>query len=394
MLGRIARRLLGSTLLGTTAALLLAVDGQHFVHSRTGLLDVFVMFWALAAFGCLLLDRDWARARLARRYGDGPPTGRLGPWLGVRPWRLAAAACLGLCCGVKWSGLYFLALFLLMSVLWDLAARRAAGVRHWFLGGLALDGVPAALTTLPVALAAYLASWTGWFRSSGGYFRTWASGTPATASAPAVPGVQADAGWGWVPDALRSLWHYHAEMYQFHVTLTSSHPYQSNPWSWLVMGRPTAFFYKDSKLGEGACDFSVCSRAVHALGNPVVWWGGTLAIAVLLFWWLLGRDWRAGAILAGLAAGWLPWFAYQERTIYTFYAVAFVPWVVLALTFAVGLLLGPRDAPPDRRLRGAVIGGGIVVVAVALFAFFYPVLSGELISHAAWVDRMWLSSWI
>ena len=48
MIGRIARRLFGSTLLGTTAALLLAVDGQHFVHSRTGMLDIFVMFWALA----------------------------------------------------------------------------------------------------------------------------------------------------------------------------------------------------------------------------------------------------------------------------------------------------------------------------------------------------------
>ena len=41
--------------------------------------------------------------------------------------------------------------------------------------------------------------------------------------------------------------------------------------------------------------------------------------------WALRRDWRAGAILAGLAAGYLPWFDYQNRTIYTFYAVAFVP---------------------------------------------------------------------
>ncbi len=380
MLGRIARRLLGSTLLGVVAALLLAVDGQHFTHSRTGLLDLFVMFWALAGFGCLLLDRDQARARLAARMQGSVPA--LGPWLGIRWWRLAAAVCLALCVGVKWSGLYFLAVFMLMSVLWDVSARRAAGVRRWFLGGIFVDGAPAALMVLPVALATYLATWAGWFATQGGYFRQWGEQ------------VAAGPGWGWLPDSVRSLWHYHAEMWQFHVNLRSGHPYQSNPWSWLVLGRPTAFHYTSVPQGQSGCTVSECSQAVTALGNPVVWWGGTVAVAVLLFCWLLGRDWRAGAILAGLAAGYLPWFAFQERTIYAFYAVAFVPWVVLALTYAVGLLLGPRDAPPDRRLRGAVAGGAILVLAVLAFAFFYPVLSGEVIPRPAWGDRMWFQSWI
>ena len=45
-------------------------------------------------------------------------------------------------------------------------------------------------------------------------------------------------------------------------------------------------------------------------------------------------------ILAGIAAGYLPWFNYQSRTIYTFYAVAFVPYVVLAVTYVLGLVIG------------------------------------------------------
>ena len=51
MVARIGRRLFRSTLLGCTAGLLLAVDGMHFVHSRTALLDPILMFWVLAAFG-------------------------------------------------------------------------------------------------------------------------------------------------------------------------------------------------------------------------------------------------------------------------------------------------------------------------------------------------------
>ena len=70
MLCRIGRRLFRSTALGCLAGLLLAVDGLHFVMSRAALLDVVLMFWVLAAFGCLLVDRDRTRARLADALGD------------------------------------------------------------------------------------------------------------------------------------------------------------------------------------------------------------------------------------------------------------------------------------------------------------------------------------
>ena len=49
------------------AGLLFAVDGHAIVQSRTSLLDIFVMFFALAAFGAVLMDRDDGRRRLAAR---------------------------------------------------------------------------------------------------------------------------------------------------------------------------------------------------------------------------------------------------------------------------------------------------------------------------------------
>jgi dolichyl-phosphate-mannose--protein O-mannosyl transferase len=375
MLARIARRLFRSTLLGTTAGFLLAIDGQHFVHSRTAILDLFVMFWALAAFGCLLLDRDQARARLAARLGSGASVRLFGPGLGVRWWRIAAGVCLGLCGGVKWSGLFFLMAFGLMTVAWDLAARRAAGVRRWLAGGLLRDGLGGFLLIVPVAVLTYVSSWAGWFASRDGYFRQWGADHPSPVA-------------GWVPDALRSLWHYHVEAYGFHRGLVSPHPYESNPWSWLVLARPVDFHYDDKTCGTD------CAQTVLALGNPVIWWGGTIAVAVLLVRWGLGRDWRAGAILAGLLGGYLPWFLYQDRTIFSFYAVAFVPWVVLALTYVLGLLLGRADDARDRRLRGALAAGAVVVLASLAFAWFYPVYAAPVITKDQWQQRMWLPSWI
>jgi dolichyl-phosphate-mannose-protein mannosyltransferase len=381
MIARIGRRLFGSTLLGCVAGLLLAIDGNHIAHSRTALLDIFVMFWALAAFGCLLIDRDKSRAKLAALVEAGADLRGRGPWLGMRWWRIAGFACIGATTGVKWSGIYFGIVFGLMTVLWDLGARRAAGIRQWWFGAFLKDALQAGVTFLLVVPGVYLLTWTGWFVTKNGWDRHYALDHP-------------DYGPSIIPAALRSLWHYHHEAYKFHIGVHDSHPYMANPWSWIVSGRPTAFWYDSPKLGEKGCKAAECTIAILPIGNPVIWWGGALAIFVLLFCWALRRDWRAGAILAGLVAGYLPWFQYQDRTIFQFYAIAFNPWVVLAVTYVIGLVLGKRSASPERRFNGAIAASAIVIAACVLFVWFYPINVGIMIPKTAWEARMWLPSWI
>ena len=93
MLARIVRRMTRSTLLGCVAGLLMALDGLELVLRRTAILDIFVMFWVLAAFGLVVIDRDRTRARLAaaaaaRDAGQDSDDG-VGPKLGMR-WLLVA----------------------------------------------------------------------------------------------------------------------------------------------------------------------------------------------------------------------------------------------------------------------------------------------------------------
>ncbi|MGW5163099.1 phospholipid carrier-dependent glycosyltransferase, partial [Nonomuraea wenchangensis] len=82
VLARVARRMTRSTLLGCLAGLLLALDGLHLVFSRTALLDIFLTFWVLAGFACLVVDRDRTRGLLAGHVERGP-LGELGPRLGA-----------------------------------------------------------------------------------------------------------------------------------------------------------------------------------------------------------------------------------------------------------------------------------------------------------------------
>lgn len=388
LVARIARRLFASTLLGTLAGLLMAVDGEAIVHSRTALLDNTVMFFALAAFGALLLDRDQARRRLAARTAAAVEEGRELPWgpgLGWRWWRLAAAVLLGLCIGTKWSGLHFLAVFGLLTVAWDATARRSVGVRHWLRATVVKDAVPAGLIMVGTAAATYVATWWSWFTHPGSYQRGWAAGHPGE-------------GVTWLPEALRSLWHYHQDMWHFHTTLTAEHTYAAHPLGWILQWRPTSFYYPtEVSQPRGAeaqelCGSDACSQAVTSLGNPVLWWCAALCVIVALVALVVRKDWRAGAALCGLLAGWVPWFGYAERTIFTFYSIAFTPWVVLTLVYGLSLLLQSQDRTVRR--RGVVATTALVVVVLAVSAFFYPIWTAWVVPYDFWHVHMWLRSWI
>ena len=169
---RIARRMTRSTLLGCIAGLLMALDGLEFVLSRTGILDIFLMFFVLAAFGCVLIDRDVSRARLAegvvRREG-----GPAGPRLGIRRWRVAAGIFLGLAVATKWNAVWYIIGFAALGTAWDIGARRAAGLKSFVRGALR-ETRWLLVTFLAIPLAVYIASWSGWLATSTGYDRDYA----------------------------------------------------------------------------------------------------------------------------------------------------------------------------------------------------------------------------
>lgn len=386
IVARAARRMFRSTLLGCVAGLLFAFEGLTFVMARTALLDGIQMFFILGAFAALLVDRDKTRERFADwREARGPGLlgeREYGPKPGPRPWRLLAGLCLGLAAATKWNGVVFLAAFAVLTVLWDRGARHAIGVRYPSVGALRRD-VPWAFLSLPVvALATFVASYAGWFldtANGGGYDRFWASSHRSTI-------------WPTWLDPLRSLWNYIDQQYGFNSNLTTPHSYQSSAWSWFVLGRPVAFYYNPKPAG---CKAGVsCSAEVLALGNPLLWWFATASIFFLLWRWIGRRDWRAAAILCGIAAGIAPWLYYGQRTIFSFYAVSFAPFMVLGATMAIGAILGRADASPNRRVWGAAVSGTLVVGVVALFAYFYPIYTGQTIPYSDWANHMWLPSWV
>jgi dolichyl-phosphate-mannose-protein mannosyltransferase len=382
MIVRIARRLTRSTLLGAIAGVLLIADGMSHLQSRMGMLDIFQAFFVLAAFGCVLVDRDQVRSRLATALSEGwVAESPFGPRLGVRWWRLGAGVMLGLACGVKWSGIYWIAAFGLLTVLFDATARRAAGVRRPWLGSLVRDTLPGIAALVVVAVLVYLATWWAWFGGETSLDRYLV--TPEGSGFFAVTKA-----------AFGSLLGYHESVYTFHEALVTkpgeAHPWESKPWTWPMGLRPMLYYYEGSTTG---CGELTCVSATMLIGTPALWW---LALPVIAFsaWRVFARlDWRYAAVMVGYLAGLLPWFFMLDRQMYYFYATPLAPFLVLAITLVLGHVLGSSRAGPERRGTGLLAVALYIGLVVANFIWLWPILNGDSITEARWQAELWLPSW-
>ncbi|MCI1219738.1 MAG: phospholipid carrier-dependent glycosyltransferase [Bifidobacterium sp.] len=395
---RVTLRLFHTASIALIAGLLMSLDGVGIVMSRTGLLDNFIMVFALGAFSLLLIHRDWARRRLQEHYAidshsrsatwlpgisrRGAPVvlNMRGPFIALSWWRAGAAILLGLATGVKWSGIYLFAVFATLSVAWDAWERHQVGYRAWLGTGLVKDALPSVAYMVPLWAGTYLASWSGWFIHRDSYMRDWASMNPGE-------------GVAWLPEALRSFVQYHAQMWQFHTTLDSPHAYKANPLTWPLQIRPTSFYWEKLRGHPGLCSLSAnsqCVSAVTSLGNPLIWWLGSLCVILGIIAAIRQRgDWKIWAVLAGFLGGWLPWAQYMHRTTFTFYSIVILPWIVLAICYMADRLRRSASKRVWQLSVGAVLG---LITLTTLF--FYPIWTAIPVPYEFWLSHMWFRSWI
>ncbi|MDQ0642261.1 dolichyl-phosphate-mannose--protein mannosyltransferase [Microbacterium murale] len=367
----VAKELTRSIVAATVAGVLLAIDGLSIVMSRIALLDGILTFFILLAVLFILHDRR--RSIPLVEYVDAEsPAPLWGRVIWRRPWVIAAGVALGAASAVKWSGLYALAGLGLYLVITDALARRRAGVLFWPTDAALRQGPVSFVLLVPAALLTYLASWTGWLVTAGGYDRQ-SAGNP-----------------------LAALWEYHESIYAFHVGLSSGHPYASPAWQWPFLIRPTAVWVGDDQ----SCGTDHCISVVSSVPNPLIWYGGVAAAIFLLYRFVRGlvqrrpMPWTYAIPLVGLAVTYVPWLLYPERTIFQFYTVVMMPFLVLALALALREMAGRRDDPLHRRQSGERTVMIFLAVTVVVSAFFYPVWVGMNVPYEFWLIHNWMPTWV
>lgn len=210
------------------------------------------------------------------------------------------------------------------------------------------------------------------------------------------------------PNFIQSQW----EILSFHKRIGSSadvHPYCSTWYSWLVMWRPVAYFYDTARNfadpvpqtpplapGEGSILY-----AVHAMGNPFLWWLSTAAILLLFVYFLKliwqqivssGKNWSGGEWLAvyvvvNWAANLLPWMR-VNRCIFLYHYMGSAVFASLGLAWLVDRWLGSKSR--NQKIAGIVV----ILLVVGAFIFWMPVFLGLPLSASGYQLRMWFRNWI
>lgn len=316
-------------------AALTILNQTVYVQARTGMLDVFLgalLVWAIVMF-------LWAM------QGQGKAV-----W-----WRwIAASVLMGLVTAVKWAGVPYIVLASLAFLVIRIRdARRAKkpilsalsgkDQIHW----AGLPAIPAILALGVVSVVTYFVTFAPAF------FYT-------TDPIPSLSGLLAQ----------------QLHMWQMQTQILPHHTYQSSWWSWPLMLRPIWYFYEWDRGAQ---------RGVLLIGNPLIMWGGLVAVAACYWAWFKDKAIKPLA-MALLWTGSLAIYVVIPKSIGFFYYYH-PSSIFLCMVLPVAFLHFDRG-----KNRGWE--EWFVALSLLLFGYFYPVLSGApLASSQGFQHWMWMGSW-
>jgi dolichyl-phosphate-mannose-protein mannosyltransferase len=341
------KNMFGKTVIATCGTLLFGFDFMHFVQTRIATIDTYGVFFILLSYFFMY------------RYITLDPE---------KPFKkaLAPLALSGLFFGIgaasKWIVLYagagLLALYV-VHLIWVArvyADNDIPGYKKYLFKTLAFS----VLVYLIVPAVIYCLSYIQNGR---------------------IAGMRLEDGMLWDPKYYEMIWENQKFMFSYHSQLVATHSYSSTWWQWILDARPILYF-RDSSMGGGL------KSSFAAFGNPIVWWGGFLAIIAMVYQLFKFRDGKALFILIGYLSQLGPWI-FISRVVFIYHYFPSVLFLVLALSHVLNTIWERKLG----RYKQAVYG--FTGSAVGLFIAFYPVLTGLAVPEdytrycLRWVPPMW-----
>jgi dolichyl-phosphate-mannose--protein O-mannosyl transferase len=176
---------------------------------------------------------------------------------------------------------------------------------------------------------------------------------------------------------LKDIYELQISMYTYHSTLTATHAFSSQWWSWPAIARPV-WLYVSYLPGDMV-------STIAAMGNPAVWWLGFASIISAIEETIRKRDYVCGFIIAIFFFQWLP-YAFISRCLFLYHFYFNVPLMILATAYFLNKSWSTK--------RGQKIWLAYLILVVALFVLFYPVISGRPVPYW-WRDHLkWFRGWV
>ena len=167
-------------------------------------------------------------------------------------------------------------------------------------------------------------------------------------------------------------------MFSYHSGVHSEHPYSSRWYQWMLNIRPILYYLQYYSDGTRS--------SFGAFLNPVLCWGGLIALGMNVYLALFRKDRMSEFIVIGYLAQLLPW-VFITRTTFEYHYFPASVFLLLAMCRIFALTVKAR-----KDWRTSVFG--LTGTAVALFLLFYPVLSGKTVDGAIASGLLkWLPTW-
>ena len=348
-----ARRLFGAkTWAAGVATTLFAFDFMHFTQTRIATIDVYGTFFIIAMFFFMYWYSQMS-------FYDTPLKKTFVPLLG-------AALAMGFGCASKWTAVYAaagMAIFFFSTIYMRTREYRVAkkdptgvtnGIEHqhiidvWKKNLLITFGV-CVLLFIVLAGLIYLLSYIP-FSNGNDEMSLW-------------------------DKMIKN----QVDMYNYHSTLDATHPYSSVWYEWPFMIKPV-FYYSQNTL-EGL------KEGISAFGNPLVWWAGIPAFIYLVYRIFRYNDGKAMFLSFAYIVQLAPWILVTRCT-FMYHYFPSVPFIVLMIVYVMYIL----DKKEDKHWRRWIYV--YTGAAVALFFYFYPVISGMPVGDIMIREGMkWLPQW-
>lgn len=335
----LARNVIFDRRCAVIGTLLFAFDGCYFVLSRTAMTNVFATMWQVSAITCFLLYLKQA-SRADGRLAHGG-------------WLLVTGVLCGLGVSTRWTCLWLIAF---VSGLYALHTTWHVFWKETHTAGLSLPqkGVAYLFAALSGLVHFYLIPGAMYLAA---YFPLVKSG--------AYPD------YDYVVSLQPQIWH-------FHTTFTTHHPYYSQWYTWCFTYRPVWYHYKDV---EGMV------HGILALGNPILWWISMPGVIAAAWMAVRERSWMAAYACVSWGALYIPWILSPRVLNYSHYYLEPLPYACLALAWMAAVLC--------RRDKSFwVETTATLLVVAASFAFFYPIYSCTPVPKKTYDLRIWSRTWI
>ncbi|MEO8458443.1 MAG: phospholipid carrier-dependent glycosyltransferase [Chloroflexota bacterium] len=394
----IAKRLFKNEVAALSSAFLLCMDGLVLTQSRIATPDSYVLFFMLGSV-YFLLKRRWLLGGLF--LGASAASKWIGAftvipiilyfaWTSFREWREAGeerslreaervmlVGGVGVAAGVFVFGMVYAFIGLSLTTVLAGLIPTALGL-FVILGGLVAILTDAKLRSLPRAKVYVKAAYS--------YPLFFIAVPFAVYMASYIPMFAQGHG-------LSFWWDLNRSAYEFHSSLTATHPYQSAFWKWPFDIRPV-FFY----LGAG-------EAKIYNIGNPMVFWMSLPALAfcawqavrnvririergsVVRVWGKMAdQQWVLAFVVICYVGFWLA-LSTQGRALFLYHYQEALAFAILATGYVIGWLWYHQN-PLGRYACIAYLA----VVGVT-FIYFYPHWTAVDVSQ--WLDSSyyWFNSW-